>query len=136
MAKSTTPRTTTARAPAKPRATKPKAAPKTAAKSAPRTVRPAAKSGAAAPGVIRRNAVPLAGALVAGAAAAAALFFTRTSGDLPAGHAAPDLEGDEHPGAEDRADPHFRPDIDAPMTAEDRAALAPALGKPTMVGNG
>lgn len=85
-------------------------------------------------GALRRNAFPIAGALAAGAAAAAAIFFTRRDADAPAsGHPAPDLERDEHPGPDDRADPHFRPDMDAEMTAEDRAALAPALERPTMV---
>lgn len=84
---------------------------------------------------LRRNALPLAGALAgAAAAAAAAIFFTRRDGDAPAqGHPVPDLERADHPGPNDRADPHFRPDMDAPLSAEDKAALAPALGRPTMV---
>lgn len=84
---------------------------------------------------LRRNALPLAGALAGAAAAtAAAIFFTRRDPDAPAdGHPAPDLERADHPGPEDRADPHFRPDMDAPLTAEDKAALAPALGRPTLV---
>ncbi|ODP39459.1 hypothetical protein [Sphingomonas turrisvirgatae] len=84
---------------------------------------------------LRRNALPLAGALAGAAAAtAAAIFFTRRDPDAPAdGHPAPDLERADHPGPEDRADPHFRPNMDAPLTAEDKAALAPALGRPTLV---
>ena len=82
---------------------------------------------------LRRNALPLAGALAGAAAAtAAAIFFTRRDAAAE-GHAAPDLEGGSHPGPDDRADPHFRPDMDAPLTAEDRAALAPAPGKPMLV---
>ncbi|MEG3179563.1 hypothetical protein [Sphingomonas sp. LT1P40] len=128
MTKSTT--TPGTKTPAKPRTAR-----KTPARAKPATAKRAtAKKStkpAATPGVIRRNAVPLAGAVIAGAAAAAALFFTRVSSDLPEGHAAPDLETGEHPGAQDRADPHFRPDMDAPLTAEDRAALAPALAPQT-----
>ncbi|MBA4763674.1 MAG: hypothetical protein B7Z07_00440 [Sphingomonadales bacterium 32-67-7] len=82
---------------------------------------------------MRRNAFPLAGAIAAGAATAAALFFTRRTNVLAEGHPAPDLAGDAHPGPDDRADRHFRPDMDAPMTEADRAALAPALDRPTMV---
>jgi len=82
---------------------------------------------------VRRNAWPIAGAAVAGLAAAAALFLGRRANAPAAGHAAPDLERDEHPGAEDRADPHFRPDMDAPMSKADRDALAPALGRPSLV---
>lgn len=82
---------------------------------------------------LRRNALPLAGALAGAAAAtAAAIFFTRRDA-LPEGHAVPELEGEAHPGPDDRADPHFRPDMDAPMSKADREALAPALGKPTLV---
>ena len=44
------------------------------------------------------------------------------------GHAAPDLEGDTHPGPNDRAPDHFRPDPTAPVSAEDREALRPATG--------
>jgi hypothetical protein len=84
---------------------------------------------------LRRNALPLAGALAGAAAAtAAAIFFTRRDPDAPAeGHPVPDLERADHPGPNDRADPHFRPDMDAPLSDEDRKALAPALGKPTLV---
>lgn len=83
---------------------------------------------------LRRNALPLAGALAGAAAAtAAAIFFTRGSNAPAEGHPVPDLERDEHPGPNDRADPHFRPDMDAPLTDQDRAALAPALEKPTLV---
>lgn len=102
-----------------------------------KTHKSTSKNQAAAPGgvadTLRRNALPLAGALAGAAAAtAAAIFFTRRDAAAE-GHAAPDLEGDAHPGPDDRADPHFRPDMDAPLTTEDRAALAPALGKPTLV---
>ena len=92
------------------------------------------KSKPAQPGVastLRRNALPLAGALAGAAAAtAAAIFFTRRETE---GHPVPDLERADHPGPEDRADPHFRPDMSAPLTDADRAALAPALEKPTLV---
>ncbi|WBH15495.1 hypothetical protein [Sphingomonas radiodurans] len=44
------------------------------------------------------------------------------------GHAAPDLEGDTHPGPDDRAVDHFRPDPTAPVSAADREALRPATG--------
>lgn len=82
---------------------------------------------------LSRNALPVAGALVGGVAAAvAALFLVRREGPSP-GHAAPDLEGDTHPGPDDRADPHFRPDMDAPLTVADREALTPPLGRPTLV---
>lgn len=84
---------------------------------------------------LRRNALPLVGALIGGVAAAvAAIFLVRRNADAPAaGHPAPDLERNVHPGPLDRADPHFRPNMDAPMTADDRAALAPALARPTLV---
>jgi hypothetical protein len=44
------------------------------------------------------------------------------------GHAVPDLEGDKHPGPNDRAVEHFRPDPTAPVSAADREALRPATG--------
>jgi hypothetical protein len=44
------------------------------------------------------------------------------------GHAVPDLEGDTHPGPNDRAPEHFRPDPTAPVSAADREALRPATG--------
>jgi len=121
-------RATTKRAPTK-RAASAKTAPrKTTARKSPARAKAAQRSTAGtALAALRRNAFPFAGALVAGAATAAALFFTRRSNVLAEGHAAPDLETGAHPGPEDRADPHFRPNMDAPMTAEDRAALAPAL---------
>jgi hypothetical protein len=94
-----------------------------------------ASSASAVADTLRRNALPLAGAIAGAAAAtAAAIFFTRRDPDAPAqGHPVPDLERADHPGPEDRAEPHFRPDMDAPLTEADRAALAPALGKPTLV---
>lgn len=116
---------------------------KTAVRKTPARKAPAKKQGASAEtggagasaiATLRRNALPIAGAIAAGAAAAAAIFFTRRDPDAPAaGHPAPDLERDSHPGPDARAAPHFRPDMDAPMTAADRAALAPALDRPTMV---
>lgn len=129
-------------APPKPKSTR-TATRKTTARKTPARKAPAKKqaastetggAGAAAIATLRRNALPIAGAVAAGAAAAAAIFFTRRDPDAPAaGHPAPDLERDSHPGPDDRAAPHFRPDMDAPMTAADRAALAPALDRPTMV---
>lgn len=100
-----------------------------ARKSPARTKTAAARNGTASTAfaTLRRNAFPLAGALAAGVATAAALFFTRRTNVLAAGHPAPDLETGARPGPDDRADPHFRPNMDAPMAAEDRAALAPAL---------
>lgn len=87
-----------------------------------------------AAGPLRRNALPLAGALVGGlAAAAAALFLSRRDDGAAQGQRAADLEGDTHPGPDDRADPHFRPDMAAPMSAADREALTPPLGRPTLV---
>lgn len=48
------------------------------------------------------------------------------------GHAAPDLAADADPGQ--RAPQAFRPDIDAPMTQEEREALRPATGpSPSLV---
>ncbi|MBX3595721.1 hypothetical protein [Sphingomonas sp.] len=108
----------------------PNARPRKTAKTAPEpmvstTARKAAQS---AGRVLRDNAIPIAGAVAAGAAAAAALFFTRHDADAPAdGHPAPDLETATHPGADDRAPPHFRPDMDSALKAGDRAALEPAL---------
>lgn len=123
-------RATTKRAPTKRAATAKTTQRKTPARKSPtRGTAATAPRGAArtALAALRRNAFPLAGALAAGVATAAALFFTRRTNVLAAGHPAPDLETGAHPGPEDRADPHFRPNMDAPMTAEDRAALAPAL---------
>lgn len=128
--------TRTATPRAKPATTKRAAPRKTPARKAPaKTAAASAKGGAtnAALATLRRNAFPLAGAIAAGAATAAALFFTRRPNVLAEGHPALDLGGDTHPGPDDRADAHFRPDMDAPMTAADRAALAPALDRPTMV---
>lgn len=126
-------RTASKRAPAK-RATTAKAAPRkatprktTARKSPARTKAAQASTATTALAKLRRNVLPIAGALAAGAATAAALFFTRRGNVLAEGHAAPDLETGAHPGPDDRAAPHFRPDMDAPMSAADRAALAPAL---------
>lgn len=119
-------RATTKRAPAK-RAASAKTAPrKTTARKTPTRSKAAAArtvTASTALATLRRNAFPLAGALAAGAATAAALYFTRRSNVLAEGHPAPDLETGAHPGPDDRADPH----MDAPMTANDRAALAPAL---------
>lgn len=134
-ATTSTGRAPTKRAPAK-RAASAKTAPrktalrKTSARKSPaRTPAAGAHTGTASTALatLRRNALPIAGALAAGAATAAALFFTRRSNGLAEGHAAPDLETGAHPGPDDRAAPHFRPDMDAPMSAADRAALAPAL---------
>jgi hypothetical protein len=44
------------------------------------------------------------------------------------GHEAPDLEGAEHPGPDDRAPPAFRPDPTATPTAAERDALRPPPG--------
>ena len=49
------------------------------------------------------------------------------------GHAVPDLEGDKHPDGSERAVEAFRPDMDAPMTAAEREALRPPVGKPSLV---
>ncbi|WP_448659994.1 hypothetical protein ACPVPU_05660 [Sphingomonas sp. CJ99] len=81
------------------------------------------------------GALPWIGAALAGVGAIAALLMlgrsSRFDPDAPApGHPAPDLERADHPDGSDRADPHFRPDMDAPMSAADRAALAPALANP------
>ncbi|WP_439538631.1 hypothetical protein [Sphingomonas sp.] len=121
-------RTTTKRAPAK-RAASAKTTPrKTAPRKSPaRTKAAQASATTTALATLRRNVFPIAGALAAGAATAAALFFTRRSNVLAEGHAAPDLETGAHPGPDDRAAPHFRPNMDAPMSGADRAALAPAL---------
>lgn len=127
-------RATTKRAPTKRAASAKTTQRKTPARKSPARARAAQGSAAtAALATLRRNVFPIAGALAAGAATAAALFFTRRSNVLAEGHPAPDLEGDAHPGPDDRAAPHFRPDMDAPMSAADRAALAPALDRPTMV---
>ena len=129
-ATTSTGRAPTKRAPAK-RAASAKTAPrKTAPRKSPaRTPAAGASTGTASTALatLRRNALPIAGALAAGAATAAALFFTRRRNVLAEGRAAPDLETGVHPGPDDRAAPHFRPDMDAPMSAADRAALAPAL---------
>ncbi len=121
-------RATTKRAPAK-RAASAKTAPrKTAARKTPTRSNAAQDSTVStALAALRRNVFPIAGALAAGAATAAALFFTRRSNVLAEGHPAPDLETGAHPGPDDRAAPHFRPNMDAPMSGADRAALAPAL---------
>lgn len=123
-----TSRATTKRAPAKRAASAKTPQRKTTARKSPARTKAAQGSVAStALATLRRNVFPIAGALAAGAATAAALFFTRRSNVLAEGHPAPDLETGAHPGPEDRADPHFRPDMDAQMTAADRAALAPAL---------
>ena len=50
------------------------------------------------------------------------------------GHDAPDLASGEALGADHRAPPAFRPDIDAPMTPAEREALRPATGpSPSLV---
>jgi hypothetical protein len=79
-------------------------------------------------------------ALAAGAAAVGYLTRNRWSGIFgtpaaPGGHAIPDLAPDmPHPGPEDRAPEHFRPDPTAVPTAEEREALRPATGAgPTLV---
>ena len=51
------------------------------------------------------------------------------------GHAAPDLTADTPVAIHTRAPEAFRPDMDAPMTPEEREALRPATGpSPTLVG--
>ncbi|MDK2769363.1 MAG: hypothetical protein KYX69_16790 [Sphingomonas sp.] len=132
--RSTTPKTkpatraTAKRTPAKRAATAKTTQRKTAPRKSPaRTKAAQASATTTALATLRRNVFPIAGALAAGAATAAALFFTRRSNVLAEGHAAPDLETGAHPGPDDRAAPHFRPNMDAPMSGADRAALAPAL---------
>jgi hypothetical protein len=52
----------------------------------------------------------------------------------PGGHVPTDLMGDEHPGNDTRAIDAFRPDPTAPVPPEERDALRPATGAPTLVG--
>lgn len=85
----------------------------------------------------RNSNVPLIAAAIgvlAGMAGIAALTFAARR--APAvGHPAPDLDRDTpRPTAEDRAPEHFRPDPTAPVAAEDREALRPAIGpSPSLV---
>jgi hypothetical protein len=85
----------------------------------------------------RNSNLPLIAAAIgvlAGVAGIAAWTLTarRTPGD---GHPAPDLDRKTpRPTAEDRAPEHFRPDPTAPVVAEDREALRPAIGpSPSLV---
>ena len=68
----------------------------------------------------------LGGALLTGAALGLALLLGRSSRRVRDGHAAPDLEGDTHRAATDRAPDAFRPDPTAPVPASERDALRPA----------
>ena len=73
-----------------------------------------------------KRALSIGAALVGVGAAVAGVFaWLRLRPDAE-GHAAPDLEGDQHPDGSERAPVAFRPDIDAPMTAAERQALRPA----------
>jgi hypothetical protein len=54
----------------------------------------------------------------------------RSSG---AEHVPTDLMGETHPGPENRAIDAFRPDPTAPVPPEERDALRPAMGAPTLV---
>lgn len=71
------------------------------------------------------------GAVVLAAGAGLVAFLTRgriaaaLAGDAGEGHVPTDLLDPGHQ-SDDRATVDFRPDMDAPMTASDRAALAPA----------
>ncbi|WP_315761136.1 hypothetical protein [Sphingomonas sp. Y38-1Y] len=75
-----------------------------------------------------------AGGVLAGAVGVA--LWSGLSRRSPAdGHAAPDLAADKpHPGPDDRAPEHFRPNPTATVPPEDREALRPATGRsPTLV---
>lgn len=66
--------------------------------------------------------------VLAGAAGIAAWTFAARRAPAD-GHAAPDLAADKpHPGPNDRAPEHFRPDPTAAVPPEDREALRPATG--------
>ena len=84
-------------------------------------------------GIATKRNLSIAGVAIGlGAIIAGAVAWLRNA--VPQdGHAAPDLEGDEHPGPGDRAPEAFRPDMDAPMTAAEREALRPPVGKPSLV---
>lgn len=93
-----------------------------ARKASPRSAkRSPARAASAALGIFSLGA--------AAVAIGAALYgVARQLLDSREGHRAPDLApGEPHPGPEDRAPVHFRPDPTAPVAAADREALRPAL---------
>jgi hypothetical protein len=68
-----------------------------------------------------------------GIAAAARMAEPAAKGAAAGGHVPTDLMRDDHPGPEDRAIDAFRPDPTAPIPPEERDALRPAIGAPTLV---
>lgn len=112
--------------------------PKAPAKRPPAKKGPAHKATNAKP-AISANAAWSIGAVVVAAGAGLAAFLTRgriasalaKASGTAEGHVPTDLL-DPHRNADDRAVADFRPDMDAVMTAAEREALRPPVGKPSM----
>lgn len=82
------------------------------------------------------------GGLALAAGAGLVVFLTRgrigtlLAGEARGGHVPTDLLDPDRVPGEDRAPVAFRPDMSAPMTPAERAALAPATGgAPSLVGD-
>lgn len=112
--------------------------PKAPAKRPPARKGPAHDAASAKP-AISANAAWSIGAVVVAAGAGLAAFLTRgrianalaKASGTAEGHVPIDLL-DPHRNADDRAVADFRPDMDAVMTAAEREALRPPVGKPSM----
>jgi hypothetical protein len=136
MATAKTPARTAAKTP-----TKTTRAPRKAASPKPAATRAAAKPRAAAPKkpVVSSSTLWSIGAVVAAAGAGFAAFLNRgriadqvaKARGTAEGHVPTDLLDPER-NADDRAVADFRPDMDAIMTAAEREALRPPVGKPSM----
>ncbi|WP_010185270.1 hypothetical protein [Sphingomonas sp. PAMC 26605] len=108
-------------------------------KTKPAAKRASAPTSAATAPAISRNAAWSIGAVVVAAGAGLAAFLTRgriasalaKASGTAEGHVPTDLL-DPHRNADDRAVADFRPDMDAVMTAAEREALRPPVGKPSI----
>ncbi len=112
--------------------------PKAPAKRPPAKKGPAHTATNAKPAISANTAWSI-GAVVVAAGAGLAAFLTRgriagalaKASGTAEGHVPTDLL-DPHRNADDRAVADFRPDMDAVMTAAEREALRPPVGKPSM----
>lgn len=103
------------------------------------TKRAPAQHAASAKPAISRNAAWSIGAVVVAAGAGLAAFLTRgriasalaKASGTAEGHVPSDLLNPKR-NADDRAIADFRPDMDAVMTAAEREALRPPVGKPSI----